>query len=146
MNMRMKIAFGCHLLVTLFLVVSGMTYLIRQEFMPYHSVAVGMPWAEVNPAFQALILGFMRGFGGAAIAVAVLLSILLFGPFRQGAVWARWAIPAGGLVIFLLGLYAISVVQLNTPAEMPWIALVTCVLLLVAGLALSVLSQGGSKR
>jgi hypothetical protein len=56
MSRRMKIAFGCHLLATLILATFGLIYLFRPEFMPYHAVAVGMPWAEVSPSFQVLIL------------------------------------------------------------------------------------------
>ena len=33
--------------------------------MPYYSVAVGMPWAEVDPAFQVVILALMGAMGGA---------------------------------------------------------------------------------
>ena len=137
MSTRMKIAFGCHLLATFIVAAFAVTYLFRAEFMPYHSVAVGMPWAEVAPSFQVLILGLMKAVGGTCLAVVVLLLILLFVPFKQGLVWARWAIPAGGLVISAGGLYAMLYVGLNTPATPPWIAPVAGALLLAAGLLLS---------
>ena len=137
MSNRMKLAFGCHLLATLILAAFAVTYLFRSEFMPYHSVAVGMPWAEVGPSYQVLILALMRSVGGACLAVVVLLLILLFVPFRQGVVWARWAVPAGGLVISAGALYAMLHVWLNTPATPPWISAVVGALLLVAGLLLS---------
>jgi hypothetical protein len=137
MTTRMKIAFGCHLLATLIVAAFGVTYLFRPEFMPYHSVAVGMPWAEVAPSFQVLILGLMRVIGAACLAVVVLQLILLYMPFRQGVVWARWAIPTGGLVICAGGLYGMFYVGLNTSASPPWIGPAAAALLLVAGLLLS---------
>jgi hypothetical protein len=137
MSMRMKIAFVCHLLAMVIVAAFGVTYLLRAEFMPYHSVAVGMPWAEVTPSFQVLILGLMRAVGGICLAVVVLELILLFVPFRQGVVWARWAIPAGGLVISAGALYGMLYVGLNTPATPPWIAPAAIALLVVAGLLLS---------
>jgi hypothetical protein len=133
----MKIAFGCHLLATFIVAAFGVTYLSKAEFMPYHSVAVAMPWAEVAPSFQALILGLMKALGGACLAVVVLELILLFGPFRQGVVWARWAIPAGGLVICVGALYGMRHVALNTSATPPWIGPGGAALLMVAGLLLS---------
>jgi hypothetical protein len=133
----MKLAFGCHLLATLIVAAFGVTYLFRSEFMPYHSVAVGISWAEVGPSFQVLILALMRAVGGACLAVVVLVLILLFVPFRQGIVWARWAIPAGGLVISAGALYGMLYVGINTRATPPWIAAVVGALLLVAGLLLS---------
>lgn len=137
MNTRMKFAFGCHLLATLIVAAFGVTYLFRPEFMPYHSVAVGMPWAEVAPSFQVLILALMRVVGGTCLAVAVLELFLLVVPFRQGVVWARWAIPAGGLVLSAGALYGMLYVGLNTSATPPWIAPVAVALLSVAGLLLS---------
>lgn len=137
MSTKMKIAFVCHLLATLIVAAFGVTYLFRPEFMPYHAVAVGMPWVGVAPSFQVLILALMKVIGGACIAVVVLQLILLFVPFRQGAVWARWAIPAGGLIITLGGLYGMLYVGLNSPATPPWIGPAAAVLLLVLGLVLS---------
>ena len=137
MSTRMKAAFGCHLLATLIVAAFGVTYLFRPEFMPYHAVAVGMPWADVTPSFRVLILALMRVIGGACLAVVVLELILLFVPFRQGVAWARWAIPAGGLVICAGALYGMLYVGLNTSATPPWIAPVVAALLLMAGLLLS---------
>ena len=137
MSNRMKLAFGCHLLAVLVLAAFAVTYLFRSEFMPYHAVAVGMPWADVATPFQVLILALMRAVGAACLAVVVLILILLFVPFRQGAVWARWAIPAGGLVLSAGALYAMLHVWRNTPATPPWFAPVVGALLLVAGMLLS---------
>lgn len=137
MNTRMKAAFGCHLLATVILAAFGITYLLKTEFMPYHSVAVGMAWIDVSPSFQVLILALMKVIGSACLAVVVLELILLFVPFRRGVVWSRWAIPAGGLVICAGTLYGMLYVEFNTSATPPWIAPVVAALLLVAGLLLS---------
>jgi hypothetical protein len=137
MNMRMKAAFACHFLATLIAVAFGLVYLLRGEFMPYHAVAVGMSWNQVDSSFQVLIVGLMRALGGACLAVAVLQFILLLVPFRRGEKWACWAIPAGGLVIAGTALYVMVYVALNTPATPPWPAPAAAGLLLVVGLLLS---------
>jgi hypothetical protein len=137
MSTRMRIAFWCYLLATLTLTAFGIVYLVNPEFMPYHSVAVGMPWAAVAPSFQMLILALMRAVGGACLALAALQWTLLLIPFRQGAAWATWAIAVSGLVMCAGTLYAMMLVAQHTPATPPWIAPAAGLVLLVVGLVLS---------
>ena len=137
MSTRMKVAFWCYALGTLIVTAFGIVYLVRPEFMPYHSVAVGLPWAAVDPSFQVLILALMRAVGSACLALAILDWTLLLIPFRQGAPWATWAIAASGLVTCAGSLYAMMLVAMNTPATPPWIGPVLGAVLLVAGLVLS---------
>ena len=141
MNSRIKISFVCHLLATLILITFGVIYIFRSEFMPYHSDAVGMPWGEVNPSFQILILAFMRVIGYTFLAFGLLIVILLFVPFRQGAGWVRWAIPIAGLVVCAGTLYTSLYVRFNTPASPPWIAPVVASVFLLTGLFLSIRQQ-----
>ena len=143
MGTRMKAAFACHVLANLILMGFGFAYLLRSEFMPYHAVAVGMPWDELGTGVRVLILGLMRALGGACLAIAVLEFAVLVVPFRQGAVWARWAIPAGGLVITAAALYAMAYVAANTPATPPWIGPAAGGVLLLIGLVLSLGRRDG---
>ena len=89
MSKKMKISFCCHLLAILGSTIVGLIYLFRTEFMPYHAVAVGHNWAEVDTAFQTLLLALIRAFGGASFSTALAMGIILFIPFRQGLLWAR---------------------------------------------------------
>jgi len=143
MNTKTKIAFGCYFTAIIILAAFGITYLLRNEFMPYHAVAAGMPWTDVAPSLKVLILGYMRVIGGAWLAVVVLEMVLLFVPFRQGAAWARWAMTAGGLTVIAGGLYAMISIARDTPAAPPWIPVIGAALLLVLGL---ILSQGQPGR
>ena len=137
MSTRIKVAFWCHLLALLYIAISGPIYLFRSQFMPYHAVAVGKNWAEVAPAFQILLLALIRAYGGALLAVALAMGIFLLIPFRQGIRWARWAVPVVGLVAQLPALYATISVTLLTPATPPWYGVLYVIVLLVAGLILS---------
>jgi hypothetical protein len=113
--------------------------------MPYHAVAVGQSWAEVNPSFQILILALMKVTGGAWLATALGVGILLFIPFKQGKRWTYWAIPAIGLPTSLTSLYATLYVARNTPASPPWIAAACGTLLLVIGFLFSVIPTDKTK-
>src|SRR6266849_2950148 len=116
MSTRLKIAFWCYLVSLLGPIAFGLMYLLRLEFMPYHAGAVVMSWAEVPRAFQVVLLAF---------------------PFRQCVAWARWAVPAAGLVNSAVALYATLYIQFNTHAETPWKVVTGIMVLNIAGLLLS---------
>lgn len=137
MSGRLKVAFLCYLLTLPLLIIFGLIYLFRPEFMPYHAVAVGQRWSEIDPAFQILILALMRVAGGGFLATACAIGILLFKPFRQGIRWTYWAIPVIGLISSLSSLYATVYVAWHTPASPPWIAAALGTLLVVIGFVLS---------
>jgi len=141
MNFKMKLSFVCYLLSIFILAAFGVSYLLRSEFMPYHSVAVGMPWSEVSPSFQILILALMKALGGMCLAVALSEFILLYLPFRQGVVWVRWLIPSVGLISCSATLYAMIYVASNTAASPPIGIVLVAVVLLVSGLIISMLSK-----
>ncbi len=139
MNWKLKVAFFCHLLALLLLIAFGLIYLFRSEFMPYHAVAVGKSWAEVEPAFQILILALMKVTGGGFLASAFAIGIFLFKAFRKGQRWSFWAIPITGLIASLSSLYVTINVTVNTPASPPWIAAALGTILLTVGFIFSLL-------
>jgi len=145
MNTKMKIAFACYFSAGLLLAAFGVVYLFRAEFMPYHSVAVGMPWADVPPNFKILIVALMRAVGGANIALATAMFILLIVPFRAGARWALWTVPLLGLLQCAGGLYAMSHVALNTTANPPVWAVAIGMLLTVIGFLVSLSARNSEK-
>src|SRR5688572_29902816 len=120
MSTRTRIAFWCYLVAIAGLGAWGVVFLLRSEFMPYHAVAVGMPWAEVPPPFQVVILAVYKLAGEAWVVIALALLVLLFGPFRQGATWARRAIPALILIHGIGVINAMAYITLNSPAMPPW--------------------------
>ncbi|MEC4817368.1 MAG: hypothetical protein SAK29_29460 [Scytonema sp. PMC 1069.18] len=84
--------------------------------MSYHAVAVEREWSAVDPNFQILILALMKVAGGAWLATAGAMIVLLFKPFREGERWALWAIPAVGLTVTATSLYVTLYVAANTSA------------------------------
>ena len=142
-TIRVGVALLLTMLIALGYVVFGFTYLLRPEFMPYHAEAVGMSWDHVPPAFQVLILALMRVVGGAWLALAAALGYLIFVPFRQGARWARWAVPAVGLISSGAALFATLQVQCHTPARPPVMLVAAGMIALVAGL---LFSQDSAKK
>ena len=70
----------------------GVVYLAATEIMPYHRQILGVPWSDLPPGGQLLILVFMKGTGWVGISTAVSMAILLLVPFRRHEPWSRWAI------------------------------------------------------
>jgi hypothetical protein len=135
---RTKIAFWCYIAAMAGPGAWGVMYLLCNEFMPYHAVAVGMPWPEVPVPFKILIIALMKVAGGGWVTVAVAVFVLLLVPFRQGARWAYWAIPSLGLLHYADVCIAMAHVMTNTPATPPWGFTIAGIILLLIGAALSI--------
>ena len=127
-------ALACHALATLILIAFGLVYLGRSEFMPYHAAAMGLDWASVAPGTRQVLLALMHALGGACLSVAILVGVLLWGPFRRGAAWATWTVPLAGFVLCATSLYAQIGVALRTPASPPMLPVIAAGVLLALGL------------
>jgi len=114
--------------------------------MPYHAVAVGKTWAEVEPNFQILIIALMKVLGGGFLATGVAMVILLLKAFIKEYRWSFWAIPLIGLIAGFTSLFVTIHVTLNTPASPPWIAAASGIVLLIIGFVLSMLSGSESMQ
>lgn len=114
-------------------------YLFRPEFMPYHEVAVGMPWTEVPPELQVLIIALMRVGGGGWLATSVGVSILLIWPFRYGKFWPNYGIPAIALSALIPTFIATLYVKQNSSANPPWLLAAILIVMLVISLLLSMI-------
>ena len=113
--------------------VLGTIYLLRPTFMPYHAVALGKEWAELDAATQVLIKALMEVAAGGWLALGVLTLLLVVFPIRRGERWARWALPAVSLLFYVPTLLATLSVLQQTPASPPWYGnLVVCVASLLA--------------
>ena len=114
-------------------------YLFRPEFMPYHEVAIGRPWAEVSAEYQVLILALMRVSGGGWLATSVGILLLLLFPFRKGRYWPYLGIPAIGLSALIPTFIATMHVKFNSDATPPYILAVILIGLLIATIILSLI-------
>lgn len=49
----------------------AIAYLVRSEFMPYHSLATARAWQDIDPAMQLLLLALMRVIGATSLGLGV---------------------------------------------------------------------------
>lgn len=136
-------AYRCHGAAAALFGLMGMVYLRRREFMPYHAVAIGQKWHELEKPAQTMFLSSMRIIGSAWFALAVALGLLLRHGFSAGMTWAVYGIPAVGLLVSVPTLLAVLNVRRNTAASPPWPPLAIAVVLFITGLVLSIVSRAG---
>lgn len=133
------ISFISYSLVALVSILFGLIYLIRNEFMPYHSKAIGSSWSDVERNLQVLIIALMRAAGGGFLATGLAILILLIVPWRAGDTWSIYAIPTIGLCGSLGTLYATLLVKTKTPGTPPVILSLLAIALTIIGFILSVI-------
>ena len=139
MSITYLIAFASYGLYALVSILSGMVFLTRSTFMPFHQDALGKTWEQVDPNVQALLLGLMRSAGGGLMTSGIGVAILLFIPFRAEAIWAIYSIPVIGLLMALPVLYSNLFIRSRTHANMPVTGVSIGVGLLVFGFIMSVI-------
>jgi hypothetical protein len=129
----MKFAFWIYLALIVAGAAWGVGFLFRSEFTPYHRAAAGVPWSQVPPNLQVVILALTKLAGGLWVAVGLCLLVLLLWPFRQGARWALWAVPLLLLAQLAAPMPAMIHLTTHTSATPPWtLTLVSMAVTLVA--------------
>jgi len=119
-SLRRRVAAWIYAGIALPSLALGTIYLFRPTFMPYHAVALGKEWAELDAATQALIKALMEVAGGGWLALGTLMLLLVAFPIRRGERWARWAAPTASLLFYVPTLLATLSVLQQTPASPPW--------------------------
>ncbi len=145
MNTRMKLASFCYLSNAVAFLIIGLTFVFAREFFPFHSDVIQTPWSGLSVPVQTLYLGMMRTEGAGYLASATAIAILYYGPFLRGEQWSYWAMSGIGIVEHLPTFFANLHVYRTTEASPPWPAVLIGMVLLVAGLVLSIQGSRPSK-
>lgn len=146
MKILKTIAFICYAIVGLLGFVFAYIYLFRSEFMPYHAVAVGLPWADVDAGMKVLIIALMRVSGGGWLATALSITFLLIARIKLQKIWLGLALVLVGLGGLVPTLYATLYVRANSPADPPWMAAIGGIALLIISLVLDYISHKKTQR
>ena len=86
MNVAFSLAVIAYVAGVVLIIAFSIKYLVRTDFLPYHAVAVGRSWGEVDPRMQVLLLALIRMVGSLLFAVALaelmLLNLAFFSSLR----------------------------------------------------------------
>src|SRR5258706_10855827 len=120
MSKRHKASFAIYLLLILGLYGFGLRYFFKSELTGYHALALGQSLSAMPPSFQITFLTSYRVDAAGILSMAVAMTFLLFGPFRRGEAWSRWAMTATGVCYGVLSLYANLAFTEATGIVAPW--------------------------
>lgn len=98
----------------------GSIYLFSSSFMPYHSDALSMSWADVPGNLQVLLLALMTVAGDGFISLGIVILTLTYIAFKRSYLSARYLVPVIILVFYIPTLLATLSVLNHTPATPPW--------------------------
>ena len=128
------LSFSLYLLVTLAMLLIGGVYATRKTIMPYHLEALESEWKNIDQKSQFLLKALLNGGGYFGLATGLFMLVILLIPFRNGEIWAGYAIGGIGLIGTLpLGLIVRSV-KANTAGNPPLFVMILINALLLLGL------------
>lgn len=133
-------------LVGISLLLTGAVYLSLSEFMPYHAAAVQMAWEELDPNFQGLILGLLKGLGSGAFVAGFATLFMVRMSLRSSPRPFLVLLPIVAIGYSTLLCYATFTVYTRTPGDPPLLLNILLVVTsLLAAMALA-FSQRKSPR
>jgi hypothetical protein len=115
---------------------TGLIYLTRSEFMPYHSQALQIQWSALSPHYQGLLLGMLKGLAAGQIVAGLATLLMSAMSLRRSARPYVVLLPVVCLGYSLLITYATYVVASRTPGEPPLFLGVVAILLATAASAM----------
>lgn len=97
----------------------GCVYLSLDEFMPYHAEALQQDWGALDPNFQGLILGLLKGFGSGACISGFAILFMVASSLRNTPRPFIVLLPLTAIGYSALLFYATVTVYVKTPGNPP---------------------------
>ena len=97
----------------------GCLYLSLDEFAPYHAEALQKDWSALEPNFQGLILGLLKGLGGGAFICGLAILFMTGSSLRKTPRPFIVLLPLTAIGYSALLCYAAFTVYVKTPGDPP---------------------------
>lgn len=130
-------AFACYLLSVVLGLIIGFLYLLNPKFFNYHGWALGKKWEELDLKLRTLLTAFMKGVGGAIIALGFALAAMIVFAFRSHEMWSYFTIPIVSLIGWGIWLYVMLFITKKTNARTPIFVPAAGIVLTLIGSVLS---------
>ena len=111
----------------------GVVYFYKSRSVKNHCSTIQKNLEELNAHSKILMFALMRGAGGGAVAVAVIIAWLQLQYSKQGQQWIPLAILILGSIFFLPSLNAMLLVKRNTTVKPPVFILSSAMLFIIIG-------------
>ena len=130
-------AFTCYLLSVILALIIGFKYLLNPKSFKYHEWVLGKKWEELDFKLQTLLVAFMKGVGGAIVALGLAIAAMIIFAFRSGEMWSYYTIPIVSLIAWGIWLFIMMFLRKKTNAKTPIFVPTIGIVLIVVGLLLS---------
>ncbi|MEM1073547.1 MAG: hypothetical protein AAF665_11210 [Pseudomonadota bacterium] len=108
--------------------------------LTYHREMLEKEGTHLTPFLEHMLTALYRAFGGAMLAIGLLIVALTLGPVRQGALWAEIALLLAGAAFVAGSSVVPRRVEQATGVQTPWRLALVMGGLLLAGFILSQLA------
>lgn len=133
-SLTSTISFYCYAIVIALILLLGLVYATRSQIMPYHLKALETTWEAIDDKYQFMLKMLLNGGGFFGLSTGLSMLVLLLIPFREGQIWAGYAIGIIGLVGALPLGFIVYQVKTKTNGNPPLWLMVIVNLLLIVGL------------
>ena len=127
----------CYSLSVIFAVVIGFMYLLNPKFFHYHEWALGKKWEELSLKLQILLAAFMKGIGGAIVALGLAIAAMIIFAFSSREMWSYYTIPIVSLIAWGIWFYLMVFLRKKTGAKAPIFVPAVGTVLILIGFILS---------
>jgi hypothetical protein len=101
------------------LITFGLRYVFASKAMPYHLVAMGRHWNEIDDATKAILLALIHCAGAAYLAVSAASLWIVLAALIHGTNWANPALVTMYVVLLVPVTHAMQQVRRTTPGRPP---------------------------
>jgi len=111
MNVSIWAALICYSLSVIFAFIFGFMYLFNPKLFKYHESVLGKKWEKLDSKLQTLLIAFMKGVGGAIVALGLAIAAMIIFAFRSGEMWSYYTIPIVSLIGWGIWLYIMMFIR-----------------------------------
>ncbi len=104
---------------TVMLLAFALRYLLSPTVMPYHLIAMGKRWDELEQETRIILLALMRAAGAGYLAVSVATGCLVIGGLRRHYAWANVTLLLMFAALLLPLTFVMYSVRCRTPGRPP---------------------------
>jgi hypothetical protein len=131
---------GLYFIVGIISLFMAFKTMLSRKYLPFHEQTAGKSWEDIETPVKPVILSLMRLGGLGFLITGILLVVCPVAGYISGDTFLKYFIP-GMALVFCSGLFVINYALFRkTGANTPWKGSLYAILVLSAGLILSLFS------
>ena len=120
------------------MLIFGFTYLIKDKFMSYHSVALKKNWEELDTQMQTFIKALMRVISGGSLSSGFTIMFLQYQFNKLPQHWIALTVLICGGILGLSSLFGMLMIRTKTDGRPPIFIVLIALFTLIIGYFLNI--------